>query len=42
MIQDNARTGSTYDLFGTVARTQAVNRANNELRTAIGSQDHAG
>lgn len=38
-LQDNARSGSTYDLLGTVTRTQAVGRADAELRSAIGSQD---
>lgn len=40
-IQENARSGSTYDLMATVTRTQAISRANQDLRSAIGTQDHA-
>ncbi|KAI8476706.1 MAG: hypothetical protein J3K34DRAFT_516290 [Monoraphidium minutum] len=39
--QDSARSGSTYDLYGTRAHTMMVKRASNDLRTAVGMQDHS-
>jgi hypothetical protein len=38
-VEANARAGSTYDAYGTVARTRAVGAADAEMRTALGGID---
>jgi len=40
-VESNARSGSTYDHYGTIARTRATERASAEVRSTLGGMDQS-